>query len=35
MRDERLKREAIILFKDYGHNRLRLYFRIWKMRAVK
>ncbi|CAK65705.1 unnamed protein product (macronuclear) [Paramecium tetraurelia] len=34
-RDERLKKEAILLFQNYAYVRLRVYFTQWKIRAVK
>ncbi|CAD8112533.1 unnamed protein product [Paramecium primaurelia] len=34
-KQERLKKEAILLFQNYAYVRLRVYFTQWKIRAVK
>ncbi|CAK61775.1 unnamed protein product (macronuclear) [Paramecium tetraurelia] len=34
-KEERLKKEAILLFQNYAYVRLRVYFTQWKIRAVK
>ncbi|CAD8123445.1 unnamed protein product [Paramecium sonneborni] len=34
-KEDRLKKEAILLFQNYGYIKLRVYFTQWKIRAVK